>query len=57
MEREILSVPEALEFLGISRSLLFRLMRERAIPFVKIRKRVVFIKADLLSWLKSQSVK
>lgn len=57
MDKQVLSLPEALEFLGISRSLLFKLMKDREIRFVKVRKRLLFRKVDLDAFLAARVVK
>lgn len=60
MDKEIMSKKEAAEFLRISVSTLERLMRENKIPYAKInkkRRKVLFLKEDLLKWVKSKRVK
>ena len=60
MENEILSKKEAAQFLRISISTLDRLMKEKKIPYAKInkkRRKVLFLKEDLLKWVKSKRVK
>jgi len=60
MDREIMSKKEAAEFLRISISTLERLMRENKIPYAKInktRRKVLFLKEDLISWVKRKRVK
>ena len=60
MDREILNKKEAAEFLRMSVSTLERLMKEGKIPYAKInttRRKVLFLKEDLIKWVKSKRVK
>ncbi len=60
MNNDILSKKEAAEFLRISISTLDRLMKENKIPYAKInktRRKVLFLKEDLIKWVKSKRVK
>ena len=51
IEKEIFSFTEAQEFLGISHQTLYKLM-EQGLPSHKIGKKRVFLKEDLLNWVK-----
>lgn len=57
MVNEILNKKEAAEFLRISISNLERLMKEKKIPHSKINGRVLFLKEDLLKWVKSKRIR
>ncbi len=57
MDDEILSKKEAAKFLKISVSNLSRLMKEKKIPYSKVNGRVLFLKEDLIKWVKSKRVK
>ena len=57
MDDEILSKKEAAKFLKISVSNLSRLMKEKKIPYSKVNGRVLFLKEDLVKWVKNKRVK
>jgi len=57
MNNDILTKKEAAQFLKISISTLDRLMVEKNIPYSKINRRVLFLKEDLIKWVKSKRVK
>lgn len=46
----------AAKFLSISVSFLDKLMAERKIPFSKINNKVLFLKEDLIKWVKNKRV-
>ncbi len=54
---DIMNRKEAAKYLKISTSTLDRLVKERSIPFSKINGRVLFLKEDLIKWVKSKRVK
>ena len=51
VERIFLTFSEAQEFLGISHQTLYKLMGE-GLPSHKIGRRRVFLKEDLIRWIK-----
>ena len=51
IERIFLSFTEAQEFLGVSHQTLYKLMNE-GLPSHKIGKKRVFLKEDLVRWIK-----
>jgi len=51
IERIFLTFSEAQEFLGISHQTVYKLMKE-GLPSHKIGKKRVFLKEDLISWIK-----
>jgi len=54
---ELLTVNEALEYLKISRGSLYKLMKQRAFPYIKLEKRVLFRKKDIDRFLESKLVR
>ena len=52
IERIFLTFSEAQEFLGISHQTLYKLMNE-GLPSHKIGKKRVFLKEDLIQWIKA----
>lgn len=57
MENEILTKKEAAQFLKVSISHLSNLMKKKEIPYSKTNKKVLFIKEDLIKWVKNKRVK
>jgi excisionase family DNA binding protein len=51
IERIFLNFTEAQEFLGISHQTVYKLMEE-GLPSHKIGKKRVFLKEDLIKWIK-----
>jgi len=48
---------DVMEYLQISHGTLTKLMRQRAFPFMKLEKKVLFRKTDIDKWLESKLVK
>jgi len=48
---------EAADFLRISLATIKRLMKEKKIPYSKINGRVLFLKEELIKWVKSKRAK
>jgi len=57
MKDEILTKKETAEFLKISMSHLSNLMKRKEVPYSKMNKKVLFLKEDLIKWVKSKRVK
>lgn len=51
VERPFYTFQEAQEFLGVSHQTLYKLMKE-GLPSHKIGKKRVFLKDDLIQWIK-----
>lgn len=49
--KEIFTLPEAADFLNVSKEFVYKLYREREIPFARLGKRILFMKQDLLKWM------
>jgi excisionase family DNA binding protein len=49
-----LSMEEAAEYLGIPKATLYQFTSKRLIPFRKLGRRIVFVKADLATFLDSK---
>jgi excisionase family DNA binding protein len=52
---ERLSLVEAAQYLGVSKSYMYKLTHTRAIPFNKFGKRVIFYTKELDDWIKQTS--
>ena len=55
MEERLLSLAEALEFLGISKPTLYRMIRDKSIVAYKVRGRWRFREKDLQDYVVSRS--
>ena len=55
--KDVLTVEEAALFLGLSKSFIYKMTHEGAIPFYKPNGKVCFFeKADLLEWMRSTKI-
>ena len=52
VERIFFTFTEAQEFLGVSHQTIYKLMKEGGLPSHKIGKKRVFLKEDLIKWIK-----
>ena len=57
MDTELLTIHQVLERLHISRTTLYRHVKARELPHVKLGKRVLFRKADVEKFITSNLVK
>lgn len=51
-DKEILNEAELMEFLGVSRTTLWKLRRERDLPYGKVGREYRYVKSDIIRWLK-----
>ena len=56
MEKRLLNIKEASEYLGIPTKSLYKLVWQRRIPFVKIGKALRFDKERLDKWIEENTV-
>jgi excisionase family DNA binding protein len=54
---ERLSLIEAAQYLGVSKSYMYKLTHTRAIPFSKFGKRVIFYTKELDEWIKQNALR
>jgi len=57
METDLLSQADLLEYLHISRTTLFKLIKKNEIPHMKLGRKLLFRKKDIDAWLESKRVK
>jgi len=55
-DKVFLTAGEAADVLRVSRSWIFKLVSARDIPFVRLGRRVLFDRAELVAWAKSRRV-
>jgi len=51
-DKEILNESELMELLGVSRTTLWKLRRERNLPYGKVGREYRYLKSDIIGWLK-----
>ena len=51
-DKEILNESELMEFLGVSRTTLWKLRRERNLPYGRVGREYRYLKSDIIQWLK-----
>jgi excisionase family DNA binding protein len=51
----VLSVSELSEYLGVSTDCIYTMVRENQIPFVRIRRRILFYRDSINSWITNTS--
>ncbi|MCA1011383.1 helix-turn-helix domain-containing protein [Halobacillus halophilus] len=56
MERTTLTVKELASYLGLSVDLVYRLVRENEISYVRIGRRILFKKDSVERWLDAQEM-
>ncbi len=56
MEKRLLNIKEASEYLGIPKGSLYKLVWQRRIPFVKIGKALRFDKEKIDKWIEKNTV-
>jgi len=54
---DLMSRKQLMEYLKISHQTLHKLMKQRAFPYIKLERKVLFHKEDIDKWLESQLVK
>ncbi|HDR7911768.1 DNA-binding protein [Bacillus cereus] len=56
MNRQTLNVQEIANYIGVSRDLIYKMVRTNEIPFIRIGKRLLFRKESIDKWLLSQEL-
>ncbi|HAE23661.1 MAG TPA: hypothetical protein DCG47_15275 [Spirochaetaceae bacterium] len=56
LRQQVLTIDEAAGKLRLSKSFLYKQTCARAIPFIKIGARVLFLESDLSAWVESKRV-
>lgn len=51
MERQTLNVKEVAKYLGISKDLVYQLVRENRIPHLKVGRRILFRIISINNWM------
>lgn len=51
-DKEILNESELMVFLGVSRTTLWKLRRERNLPYGRVGREYRYLKTDIINWLK-----
>jgi excisionase family DNA binding protein len=56
MDRQTITVKEAASYIGVSKDLVYQLVREGKLPHVKVGRRILFRKEVLDRWMNNQEV-
>ena len=56
LERTTLTVQEVAGYIGVSKDFVYKLVRQKDIPFVRIGSRVLFKRASIESWLSDAEI-
>jgi len=51
VDQEVMTVPEAAEFLRLSQSTVYEMIRRHELPHVRVRRRIIVPRAALQEWL------
>ena len=55
-KNDLLSREDVMEYLKISKGTLYKLMKQRAFPYIKLERKVLFRKSEIDVWLESKKV-
>ncbi|QTL47327.1 helix-turn-helix domain-containing protein [Priestia aryabhattai] len=56
MIKRTLTVKETAQYIGVSKDLIYKMVRTKEIPFIRIGRRVLFRKESIDQWLHSQEI-
>ncbi|ASN05788.1 helix-turn-helix domain-containing protein [Virgibacillus necropolis] len=54
MERQTLTVREVADYLGLHTDIIYAMVKEKQIPHLKIRRRILFTKQSIDLWIQDQ---
>ncbi|ARF67074.1 DNA-binding protein [Paenibacillus larvae subsp. pulvifaciens] len=54
MERSTLTVLEVAAYIGVSDDTIYSMVREKQIPYVRVRRRILFRKETIDAWMSQQ---
>lgn len=57
LERTTITVKEAAEYLGVSDDTIYNMVRDKQIPFIQVRRRILLRKDSLDKWMAEQEQK
>ncbi len=52
---KILSVIELSEMLGVSPDTVYAMVREKQVPYIRVRRRILFYMDTIVDWLENQT--
>ncbi|WP_342773849.1 helix-turn-helix domain-containing protein [Cohnella pontilimi] len=53
--KTVLSVNDISELLGVSTDTVYTMVREKQIPHIRVRRRILFYMESIVEWLKNNS--
>jgi len=54
LERNTLTVQEIADYLGVHQDTIYTMVRQKQIPHFRLRRRILFSKITIDSWMKTQ---
>ncbi|WP_310877588.1 excisionase family DNA-binding protein [Priestia megaterium] len=57
MERQTMTTLELANFIGVSKDLIYQMVRENKLPFVRIGRRILFRKEAIVLWMNHEETK
>ncbi len=56
-DKELLNEHELQEFLGVSRTTLWKLRKDSSLPYAKVGREYRYLKTEIIEWLKNSGAK
>ncbi|MBT2680021.1 helix-turn-helix domain-containing protein [Bacillus sp. ISL-35] len=57
MERHTLTAQEVAQYIGVHLDTIYNMVREKQIPHVRVRRRIIFSKETINAWMRDQEQK
>lgn len=57
MKRQTLTVKEVADYLGVHTDTIYKMVKQQQIPYLKIRRRVLFSRSSIDAWMTEQENK
>lgn len=57
MQRKTLTVQEVADYIGVHQDTIYTMVRQKQIPHVRIRRRILFSRETIDSWMRDQEEK
>jgi excisionase family DNA binding protein len=54
LERHTLTAQEAAQYIGVHLDTIYNMVREKQIPHVRVRRRIIFSKETINAWMRDQ---
>lgn len=57
MEKQTMTPLELANFIGVSKDLIYQMVRENKLPFVRIGRRILFRRETIVLWMNQEETK